>query len=206
MSTLQLNLMDEALVHVSVVPNGYRGSVTLATSSMPSGVAGTYDMPMLNLDGSTTATAVLTVKTSTSAAPGTTSLAVQASMSGMMKSATVSLDVQSVITLHIPQGVDNMGGTSQNPITDAYGPYPITITAPQGLSGSNPVTVYFKNDDTVSHEIHASASGQGFGHDPGPFGAGQMDPYVRKINSAGTFDFYLHDQGSPSTIGRIIVQ
>ena len=205
-ASLQMHLFDEVLVHVSVAPNGYRGSVSLATSTMPSGVAGTFDMASLNLDGSTTASAVLTIKTDTSAAPGTTPVDVNAMMSGMMKGATVSLDVQSIITLHIPQGVNNMGGTTQNPVTDAYGPYPITITAPQGLSGSNPVTVYFKNDDTVSHEIHADAGGQGFGHDPGAFGAGQMDPYVRKINSSGTFDFYLHDQGQPITIGRIIVQ
>jgi hypothetical protein len=62
------------------------------------------------------------------------------------------------------------------------------------------------NDDSVSHEIHADASGQGFGHDPGPFGGGTMDPYVRKVNTAGTYDFYLHDQGQAITIGRIEIK
>ena len=93
-----------------------------------------------------------------------------------------------------------------NPNSTAFGPYPIKIIAPANLSSSNPITVYFKNDDTVSHEIHADNATQGFGHDPGSFGAGQMDPYVRQVNAAGTFDFYLHDQGSPITIGRLFVQ
>ena len=54
--------------------------------------------------------------------------------------AWLAFTVQSVITLHIPMGVNNMGGSVSNPVTTAYGPYPIKITAPQGLSAQNPVT------------------------------------------------------------------
>lgn len=205
-TSLQMQLLDESIVNVSIAPNGYAGMVTLSTGNLPSGLDAKFDNATLSLDGTTTATAALTLHTATSTPPGSASVDVTANADGVTKTSSVSLLVQSVITLHIPAGVDNMGGTISNPITTAYGPYPIQITAPQGISDSNPVTVYFKNDDSISHEIHAGDSAAGFGHDPGPFGGGQMDPYVRKVNTAGTYDFYLHDQGAPITIGRVIIQ
>ena len=113
--------------------------------------------------------------------------------------------MQSVITIHIPAGVNNTGATITNPNTTAFGPYPIALTPPANFGSSSPIVVYFKNDDNVSHEIHADNPQQGFGHDPGPFGAGQMDPYVRKVIAGGTFDFYLHDQNSPITVGRVFI-
>jgi plastocyanin len=205
-TSLTMQLLDESLVKVSIAPNGYAGTVTLATGNLPSGVDAKLDNATLSLDGTTTATAMLTLHTATSTPPGSASVDVTADADGVTKRASVALLVQSAITLHIPAGVDNLGGTIDNPITTAYGPYPIQITAPPGISDNNPVTVYFKNDDSVSHEIHADAAAQGFGHDPGPFGGGQMDPYVRKVNTAGTYDFYLHDQGGPITIGRVVIQ
>ncbi len=33
-----------------------------------------------------------------------------------------------------------------------------------------------------------------------------MDSLVRKVNSKGLYDFYLHDQNAPKTIGRLAVQ
>jgi plastocyanin len=203
---LSVQLLATADVHVSIAPNGYSGTVDLAAGTLPSGVTAGFDKPTLTLDGATPGTATLTITTATSAPPGTVPLAINATAGGATASAAVSVTVQSVITLHIPQGVNNTGATVNNPNSTAFGPYPIAIAAPAGLSSSNPVTVYFKNDDTVSHEIHADAQGQGFGHDPGSIGAGQMDPYVRKVNTAGTYDFYLHDQGNPLTIGRIFIQ
>ncbi len=205
-SSAQLPLMDQTAVSVSIAPNGYRGVVQLAAASLPSGVTATFAPASVTLDGATTATAQLTLASATDAAPGTASLSVGATADGTTESAPLSLEVQSVITLHIPQGVNSTGATITNPDSTAFGPYPIKITAPQGISAQTPVTVYFQNDDDVSHEIHADATAQGFGHDPGPFGAGKMDPYVRKVNSAGTYDFYLHDQGAPLTIGRIFIQ
>jgi hypothetical protein len=205
-SSIQMQLMAQTVVSVSVAPNGYSGTVQLAANTLPSGVTASFDHSSLTLDGSTAVTAQLTLVSATDAAPGTASVSVDATASGTTKSAPLSVDVQSVITLHIPAGVDDTGATIVNPNTTAFGPYPITIVAPQNISSQSPVTVYFKNDDTVPHEIHADASAQGFGHDPGAFGAGQMDPYVRKVNTAGTYDFYLHDQGSPLTIGRLHIQ
>jgi plastocyanin len=205
-STLSVPLMDSAVVNVSVAPNGYSGTMTLAAASLPSNVTAAFAPATVTLDGSTTATAVLTLTTTSDVAPGTAGFSVTASAGGATQTASVSLTVQSVITLHIPAGVNDTGATVSNPNSTAFGPYPITIVAPQNISASNPVTVYFKNDDTVAHEIHADDAAQGFAHDPGPFGAGQMDPFVRNVNSAGTYDFYLHDQGAPITIGRVFIQ
>jgi len=204
--TVSSQLLATSTVHVSVAPNGYSGTVDLAAGTLPSGITAAFDKSTLTLDGETTGTATLTITTETSAPPGTVPLSVSASAGGATFSAAVSVTVESVITLHIPQGVNSSGATVSNPNTTAYGPYPITIVAPQGISDANPVTVYFKNDDDVSHEIHADDQAQGFGHDPGSFGAGTMDPYVRKVNAAGTYDFYLHDQGSPITPGRVFIQ
>jgi hypothetical protein len=205
-TAVQMQLLAQTTVQVSVAPNGYAGTVQLAAGTLPAGITASFDKPSLTLDGTTTAMATLTLQTDTNAPPGDAQVDVDVSAGGTTKTASVTATVQSVITLHIPQGVNNMGATIVNPNTTAFGPYPITIVAPQGISAQNPVTVYFKNDDTVSHEIHADATAQGFGHDPASFGAGKMDPYVRKVNTAGTYDFYLHDQGSPLTIGRIHIQ
>ncbi len=204
--TVSSQLLATSTVHVSIAPNGYSGTVELAAGTLPSGITATFDKSTLTLDGETAGTATLTITTATSAPPGTVPLSVTASAGGAPFSASVSVTVESVITLHIPQGVNSSGATVTNPNTTAYGPYPITIVAPQGISDANPVTVYFQNDDDVSHEIHADDEAQGFGHDPGSFGAGKMDPYVRKVNAAGTYDFYLHDQGAPITPGRVFIQ
>jgi hypothetical protein len=204
--TLQMPLMESSVVHVSVAPNGYMGSIALSAGSLPSGVTAVFSEASLTLDGTTTATSTLTLTTATSAAPGAATLAIDGSAGGQTKSASVALTVEAKITLHIPAGVDNMGATTSNPNTTAFGPYPVALTPPASFGSSNPIVIYFQNDDTVSHEIHADNAGQGFGHDPGPFGAGQMDPYVRKVTAGGTFDFYLHDQNAPITVGRIFIQ
>lgn len=203
--TLQMPLYESATVHVSVAPNGYMGSMALDAGTLPTGVTAAFAPATLTLDGTTTATSTLTLTTATNAPPGALTVAVNASADGTTKAASLAVTVQSEITLHIAQGVNNAGATVTNPDTTAFGPYPVTIVAPANLSASNPIVINFKNEDTVSHEIHADNGAQGFGHDPGPFGAGQMDPYVRKVNAAGTFDFYLHDQGSPITVGRIFI-
>jgi hypothetical protein len=33
-----------------------------------------------------------------------------------------------------------------------------------------------------------------------------MDPFVRQVNQVGSYDFYLHDQGAPITIGLVEVK
>jgi hypothetical protein len=192
---------------VSVAPNGYSGMATLSLPSMPSGVTGSFDNATLSLDGRTTATATLTLKTVDSAAPGAANVEIDAMAAGTTFKTTIAFTVESVITVHIPKGVNNMGGTTSNPVTTAFGPYPMKLAAPTaGISSQNPVTVYFFNDDSVSHEIHASADQEGFAHDPGPIAPNSMDSLVRNVNTAGSYNFYLHDQGAPITVGLITIQ
>jgi hypothetical protein len=205
-ASLEMQLMAAASLTVSIAPNGFTGALQLAPSGLPGGVSAKFDPAALTLDGTTTVTASLAFTTDPSAAPGDAAIDVSATSPAGAQSATLALTVQPSITIHIPKGVDQLGGTLQNPVTDAYGPYPMQLKAPQGLSAQNPVTVYFMNDDDVDHEVHADAPSQGFGHDPGPFGPHSMDPYVRRVNSAGIYDFYLHDEGGPATIGRVVIQ
>lgn len=206
-ATLQSQLMASSAVQVSVAPNGYIGMASLALGSLPSGVTGSFDNAQIALDGRTAATATLTLKTADSAPPGAANIEVDASATGANAGkTTIALTVESVITVHIPMGVDNMGGTTSNPVTTAYGPYPTKITAPQGMSAQNPVTVYFMNDDSVSHEIHASDDQEGFAHDPGPIPPMSMDSLVRMVNTPGSYNYYLHDQGAPITVGLIEIQ
>lgn len=109
------------------------------------------------------------------------------------------------ITITIPAGVDGVQGTAQQPNTTAFGPYPLTISAP-AVSQQNPVTVRFFNADIKAHEIHASLPNDGFGHDLTPFAPMTMDPMVREVTAPGTYDFYLHDEGGPFNVGRLVIQ
>jgi hypothetical protein len=205
-ATLAADLATSTDVNVSVAPNGYTGTVTLSVTDLPADVKGTFANATLTLDGSTMATAKLTLATATSTAPGNLALNVVATAPEGAHQAAIAMTVNSAITITIPKGVIGLGGTQTNPVKTAFGSYPITITAPQGISGTTPVTVRFYNADTSSHEIHASAPGAGFAHDPGSISPQSMDNLVRHVNTKGTYDFYLHDQGGPATVGRVVVQ
>jgi hypothetical protein len=205
-STATIDLAAQQTYQVSVAPTGYRGGVALSVTGLPTGVTGSFDKSSLTLDGATTATATLTLKTATDTAPGDVAFSVVAAGGANNMTASSMLTVSSVLTITIPSGVDNNGGSTGNPVMDAFGPYPIAITAPANLSSANPVTIHFYNGDSVPHEIHASAPGAGFPHGSGEFGPGQTEPTKRAVNMKGTYDFYLHDQGGPSTVGRIVIQ
>jgi hypothetical protein len=202
-----VDLADSVVVNVTITPNGFRGPVDLAMATMPTNVTGTFATTAFTLDGTTPATTTLTIATTVSAATGADALSVTAT-AGSMGSATtpIALTVNAALTITIPANVDSNGGTTADPVTNAFGPYPMNITAPANLSTSNTLTVRFYNADTVPHEIHASSPSEGFAHDPGPFPAMSMDPFIRHVNATGTYDFYLHDQGGPSTIGRLVIQ
>jgi hypothetical protein len=202
-----VDLADTVVVNVTITPNGYRGTVDLAMTSMPADVTASFATTSFSLDGTTPATTTLTLATSVSAATGDDALAVTATAGAAGDATTpIALTVNAALTITIPPNVDSNGGTTADPVTNAFGPYPMTINAPANLSASNTLTVRFYNADTVPHEIHASSPEQGFAHDPGPFPAMSMDPFIRHVNAAGTYDFYLHDQGAPTTIGRLVVQ
>jgi hypothetical protein len=202
-----LDLADTVVVNVSITPNGFHGNVDLAMTTMPANVTASFATSSFELDGTTVATTALTLATSVSATTGDDALSVTATSTGMGNATTpIALTVNAALTITIPANVDNNGGTTADPVTNAFGPYPMTINGPANLSTSNTLTVRFYNADTIAHEIHASSPQQGFAHDPGPFPAMSMDPLVRHVNTAGTYDFYLHDQGAPTTIGRLVIQ
>jgi hypothetical protein len=204
---VQMQLMDQTVIKVSIAPNGYSGAATLqmGAGSLPAGVQAAFNPPMVLLDGTSSATAQLALSTASSTVAAMLALEVDASAGGATARASLAVEVQPAITIHIPAGIASMGGSTGSPLTTAFGPYPIKISAPANISDQSPVTVYFMNDDSQSHEIHADSPGQGFGHDPGPFGGNSMDPYVRNVNTAGTYDFYLHDLG-PVAVGLVEIQ
>jgi len=109
---MSMQLLAQGAVKVTVMPNGYIGTVALAAASLPSGVTAAFDPATLTLDGTSTGTASLTLTTATSAAPGPASVAVNVTAGGATKSATVALTVESTITLHIPAGVNDAGACS----------------------------------------------------------------------------------------------
>jgi hypothetical protein len=204
--TLAADLIAKADLTVSIAPNGFTGSVALSVVGLPTDVQASFADASLTLDGTTTATTKLTLTTASNTAPGDLPFSVVGTAGSATKSAPSTLTVHSAITIDIPQGVIGLGGTQTNPYKTAFGTYPITITAPQGISSTTPVTVRFYNADTQSHEIHASAPLAGFAHDPGSIAPQSMDRLVRNVTMKGTYDFYLHDQNGPATVGRIIIQ
>ncbi len=204
--TLASDLLAKSELTLTIAPQGYSGSVALSVMGLPTDVDTVFTPASLTLDGTTTMTAKLSITTHTSTKPGDAPFSVVVTSSSGTQSAPSTLTVHSAITIQIPSGANNLGGTTATPVRTAYGTYPIVIAAPTGISAANPVTVRFYNADSVSHEIHGSAPGAGFAHDPGSFGAGAMDPLVRKVNTTGTYDFYLHDQGGAKTVGRIVIQ
>lgn len=192
---------------LTVTSTGYAGEVALAVPDLSaSGITAALGATTLTLDGATPATTTLTLTTASSATPGAIAIVVTGTTPGGENQATSTLLVRSAITITIPAGVGALGGTVEAPVTDAFGPYPTTITAPQGISTEAPVTVRFFNADAVEHSIHADQNGQGFGHGVNPIPPNAMDEIVREINAAGQYDYYLHDQGTPIVVGRLVVQ
>lgn len=207
-AAIDIDLDTSLDVNVTVKPNGYKGAVTLDVTGLGAGVTGKLGTTTLNLDGATNATTKLTLTSGISTAPGDMPFTVSASamVANGTKTTNGTLTVHSAITITIPQGVDGMEGTQASPNTQAFGPYPMKITAPANLSAASPVTVRFYNADGKSHQIHAGANAQGFPHDPAPIAPNSMDGLVRNVNAKGTYDYYLHDEGSPLNVGRIIIQ
>ncbi|HVY48879.1 MAG TPA: hypothetical protein VHB21_23480 [Minicystis sp.] len=190
------DLLDQTSIQVTLTPEmGFTGTVNLGASGLPAGVTAVFDDDTPYVAGSPKDVGV-TLKTSESVPVGDVDFTITANAGSISHESPVTLTVNPTITLHIPQGVLNLG-TPENPYKTAYGPYPMVIHA-QG----NMITVNFMNDDNQSHQIH---SGGAFGHDPGSIPAHQMDSFVRHVPQ-GQYDWYLHDQGSAATPGQMIVQ
>jgi hypothetical protein len=206
-AALDIDLAATISVNVTVKPNGYVGPVNLQVTDLgPDVVTAKLASPSVTLDGATNAVVKLTLTTLASTPPQAVKFTVSAIVANGTKTADGALTVHSAITFTIPAGVDGMEGTQGNPNTKAFGSYPAQLVAPANLSGANPVTVRFFNADNKAHQIHAGNNAQGFPHDPAPIGPNSMDNLVRSVNAKGTYDFYLHDEGSPLNVGRIVIQ
>jgi hypothetical protein len=206
-ATPQIDLDDTLEMTVTVSPKGYQGYVNLAINNLGNGgITGAFSAKKIALDGVTDVTVKLTLTTMSSTPPGALDFSVSGAVATGAKAATATLTVKPAITIVIPKGANQLGGTDTNPYKMAFGDYPMNIIAAQNLSAQSPLTVRFFNDDDVAHEIHAANQTQGFPHDPGPIAAHSMDGLVRKVNAKGLYDFYLHDQGKAITIGRLAVQ
>jgi hypothetical protein len=206
-STPGVDLDDAVEMTVTVAPNGYVGSVALTVNNLGNGgITGDFASTKVTLDGSTEVTVKLTLTTMSSTPPGEVSFSVSGKVATGARTASATLTVRPAITIVIPKNVNQLGGTQDNPYKKAFGDYPMNVIAAKDISAQKPLTVRFFNDDDVAHEIHAANNAQGFPHDPGPIAAHSMDTLVRKVNSKGLYDYYLHDQNAPKTIGRLAVQ
>jgi hypothetical protein len=202
-----VDLDDAVEMMITVSPNGYVGSISLTINNLGNGgITGEFSSTKVTLDGSTDAEIKLTLTTMSSTPPGDLAFSVSAKVATGVKTANATLTVRPAITIVIPKNANGLGGTQNDPYKMAFGDYPMNVIAAKDISAQKPLTVRFFNDDDVPHEVHAANQSQGFPHDPGPIAAHSMDGLVRKVNSKGLYDFYLHDQNAPKTIGRLAVQ
>lgn len=207
-----VELRSTVVVQVTIAPQNFTGTVNLAVSGLSTGVSGAFNPTSVSVSGSTGATSMLTLTTLESVLPATTPFTVTATSGSATAMAAPSLDVMAQITIQIPMNVEAMAGTSGNPSTNAFGNYPIVLTAPANLGTNNPIVVKFLNNDSAPHCIHASNPTQGFPHDTDPNGVcsmlmakGQLDGTAHNVNTKGSYLFYLHDEGD-TTDGMIKVQ
>ncbi len=210
-SATDVELRSSVDIQVTVAPKNYTGTVTLDVSGLPAGVTTKFSSATLNVSGTTGQTATLTLMTKSDVAPNLTNLMVRGTAGSNVATSPLALNVKPLITIAIPTNVDAMKGTNGNPSTNAFGDFPIIITAPTNISAT-PVEVKFVNKDSAGHCIHASNPTQGFAHDPVNNGVcnaliqqNQFSGQQRKVNATGTYTFYLHDQGD-LTRGQIKIQ
>ena len=192
-----IELLSEQIIQITVAPQNYTGDVALSVTGLPADVTATFDKASLSVSGTAGATAKLAIKSLSSTKPGAVPFNVVATAGATTKTAPATLDVKSVLTIRIPVNVDANTGPN------VFGT--INVTAPANMSAQNPITVNFLNLDSTPHEIHGGQSAQGFPHGKGTFAQNQMDT-PRLLNTAGlTYGFYLHDEGSAKTPGKIVV-
>jgi hypothetical protein len=202
-----IDLDDTLDMTVTISPKGYVGSVNMAINNLGNGgITGAFASKKITLDGTTDVTVKLTLTTMSSTPPGDVAFSVSGTVATGARTAAATLTVKQAITIIIPKNVYGLGGTQNNPYKMAFGDYPMNVIAAKDISDQHPLTVRFYNDDDIGHEIHAANQAQGFPHDPGSIAPHSMDSLVRKINAKGLYDYYLHDQNAPATIGRLAVQ
>ena len=206
-----VELRSSVDIQVTVAPKNFTGAVTLDLTGMSAGVTFKLASATLNVSGTTGATTTLTVMTTSVVAPALNNLMVKATSGANTATTPLALTVKPLITITIPTNVDALKGTSGNPSKNAFGDFPIIITAPTNIAAT-PVEVKFLNKDSAPHCIHAGQAGQGFPHDPVTNGVcntltatNQFDAQKRLVTATGTYGFYIHDQGD-LTEGSIKIQ
>lgn len=198
-------------IQVTVAPKNFTGTVALDVQNLPAGVTAKFASASLSVTGNAGQTTMLTLTVASDTAPNLANLMVRGTSGSNVGSAALGLNVKPILTIAIPTNVDALKGTSGNPSTNAFGSYPIVITAPTNITAT-PVEVRFLNKDSSGHCIHASNPGQGFAHDPVTNGVcnalipqNGMSGQQRKVNALGTYTFYLHDQGD-LTRGQVMIK
>jgi hypothetical protein len=211
-TSYNVELRNTVVVQVTIAPQGFTGTVNLAVSGLSTGVTGAFNPTSVSVSGTTGATSMLTLTTLESVLPATTPFTVTATSGSATATSAPSLVVLPQITIQIPTNVEALAGTSGTPSTNAFGNYPIVLTAPANFGTNNPIIVKFLNNDSAPHCIHASNPNQGFPHDTDPNGVcsmlmakGQLDGTAHNVNTKGSYLFYLHDEGD-TTDGMIKIQ
>ncbi len=199
----EIELRASTDVALTIAPNGYVGAVSLSLMNVPGDVDASVSPTSVTLDGTSDETLTLTVTSASNSESGSFAISVVGTAPEGQASGDVSVTIQPVITITIPQDLESYASNPAD--TTAFGDYPTVIKAPANLSGANPVTVRFYNDDSVPHEIHADQDGAGFGHGEGPIAAGAFDPVVREVNQTGEFGYYPHDIGT-TILGMIVIE
>jgi hypothetical protein len=200
-----LELMAESKLTVNVAPKeGFTGKVDLTVTGAPAGMTATFDKASLELT-TASASAMLTVKTSSAVTPGAVTLTVTATSASGPRTTPVNVTVSPTLTLSIPP---NAGALTGMAASTAFAPAPINLKL-----GGKKIAVKIKNNDSMGHIIHAGNTG-GFNHGnrnapiaPGAFeGTVEGNGQPREVNAAGTYSFYLHDKSPANASGSIVAQ
>jgi hypothetical protein len=170
-------LGTETRYTVTLDSSNFSGAVTLAATGVPESWNATFEpSPTVNmaLDGTTTATLVVTVPSD--AIASNASIGVTASGAPGTRASTGALQVANEYILDIPDGTKNN-----------LHPFPTELQLRLG------VTLRIRTLDTQApHRIH-SDGGVGFPHQDTSMTAGQE--YDVQPGESGAFRFYCHDHG-----------
>lgn len=197
-----LELRAAATVTVTLVADGDVGEVELVVDGLPADVGSSFALETVTLlDG--TQTVDLDLSTASNTTTGSYPFTVRAIGPAGEMTANGQVVVEPVLTVYIPMGLE---GLQENPPnTTAFGDYPTMIEAPPNMSGDNPITIRFFNQDSEPHQIHAGDQ-NGFNHSNADIPANGYDPMDRLVTAPGTYDYYPHDCCGQSILGRIVIQ
>ena len=190
-----IKLAESTEFTVAVQPeHGFTGDVTLTvTGALPSWQVEFLPSPVISVGAGGVATATIKVTVPSDgevAADGTgiSTLTVQAEAAPGPRSQDVSVNVENLFVVSIPNGT---GG-------NAVHPFPGTARIRMGAAFS------ILNADGTPHRIHSDSGGAGFPHQDALMSQGEA--YTVNITSTGDYRYYCHAHGEGTGVGRIVVQ